>query len=314
MMKPTKTGPSEVDPENVQPITKDQLKDSDKAEFEARMKHYEELCLASYGQTKSGVFKKCPLPTPKQVTFSADPEGLQDMMTKDMHQTMIDQSKVLANTIQNAIIDAHKKGAEGGYLGPTYFQPKQTPLVSQQNQSANTPIDDPKATPSPQAVSYSLDAQPIQNQSGDGKAKDPTITTLVQSVVQDQVLPVYNQYPVMSDQNRRLTGWSFPHDHFEKDISNFFEVVPEEVPEVKYPQSYQATLGGTLGTMHMNEDEVVFVYFNHGSKAFERLKISPAHAHMIILLTVYFGVPSMFITLWFGFDYGTNPPLGTLII
>jgi hypothetical protein len=32
------------------------------------------------------------------------------------------------------------------------------------------------------------------------------------------------------------------------------------------------------------------------------------------LLTVYFGTPSMFITLWFGFDYGTNQPLGTLII
>jgi hypothetical protein len=32
------------------------------------------------------------------------------------------------------------------------------------------------------------------------------------------------------------------------------------------------------------------------------------------LLTVYFGAPSMFITLWFGFDYETNPPLGTLII
>jgi hypothetical protein len=32
------------------------------------------------------------------------------------------------------------------------------------------------------------------------------------------------------------------------------------------------------------------------------------------MLTVYFGTPSMFITLWFGFDYGTNPPIGTLII
>jgi hypothetical protein len=31
------------------------------------------------------------------------------------------------------------------------------------------------------------------------------------------------------------------------------------------------------------------------------------------VLTVYFGTPNMFITLWFGFDYGTNPPLGTLI-
>jgi hypothetical protein len=32
------------------------------------------------------------------------------------------------------------------------------------------------------------------------------------------------------------------------------------------------------------------------------------------VLTVYFGAPSMFITLWVGFDYGTNPPLGTLLI
>jgi hypothetical protein len=32
------------------------------------------------------------------------------------------------------------------------------------------------------------------------------------------------------------------------------------------------------------------------------------------VLTVYFGTPNMFITLWFGFHYGTNPPLGTLII
>jgi hypothetical protein len=32
------------------------------------------------------------------------------------------------------------------------------------------------------------------------------------------------------------------------------------------------------------------------------------------LLTVYFGTPNMFITLSFWFDYGTNTPLGTLII
>jgi hypothetical protein len=32
------------------------------------------------------------------------------------------------------------------------------------------------------------------------------------------------------------------------------------------------------------------------------------------VLTVYFGTPNMFITLWSEFDYGTNPPLGTLII
>jgi hypothetical protein len=97
-----------------------------------------------------------------------------------MHQTMIDQSKVFANTIQNAIIDALKKGAVGGYLGPAYYQPKQTPLVSLQDQSAIPLIDDPtaKVSPSPEAATNSsLDAQPIQNQSGDGKEKDPGVTS-----------------------------------------------------------------------------------------------------------------------------------------
>jgi hypothetical protein len=96
------------------------------------------------------------------------------MMTKVMHQTMIDQSKVFMNTIQNVIIDALKKGVEGGYLGPAYYQPKQTPPMFQQHQSAIPPIDDPtaKASPYPQAAaSSSSDVHPIQNQSGDGKEK-----------------------------------------------------------------------------------------------------------------------------------------------
>jgi hypothetical protein len=99
----------------------------------------------------------------------------------------------------------------------------------------------------------------------------------VQTIVQDQ-----QTYPAMRDQGRRLTWWSLPHDHFEKDTSNFFEIVPEEVPEVKYPQSYQDTFGGTPGTVHINGEGVVFAYFNHGSKALGRVKISPAHAHMVI--------------------------------
>jgi hypothetical protein len=226
------------------------------------------------------------LPTPKQVTFSADPEGLQEMVTKAMHQTMIDQSKVFANTIQNAIIDALKQRAKGGYLGPAYFKPRRTPPMFQQDQSAAPPIDDPtvKVTPSPQAATgSSSDIQPIQNQSGDGKAKDRAVTTLMQTIVQDQMFPVQNQkYHVMRDQDGRLTRWSLPRDHFENYISNFLEPQPEKVPEVKYPQSYQATFGGTLGTVHMNGEGMVFVYFNHGSKAFERVKISPAHAHMVI--------------------------------
>jgi hypothetical protein len=32
------------------------------------------------------------------------------------------------------------------------------------------------------------------------------------------------------------------------------------------------------------------------------------------ILNVYFGAPNMFITLWFGLDYETILPLGTLMI
>jgi hypothetical protein len=40
--------------------------------------------------------------------------------------------------------------------------------------------------------------------------------------------------------------------------------------------------GGTPVTLHLTKEGVEFVYFNHRSKAFERVKISPAHAHMVI--------------------------------
>jgi hypothetical protein len=47
---------------------------------------------------------------------------------------------------------------------------------------------------------------------------------------------------------------------------------------------------------------------------FRRCPTTPTWYSRCQVLMVYFGAPSMFITLWFGFDYGTNPPLGTLII
>jgi hypothetical protein len=49
----------------------------------------------------------------------------------------------------------------------------------------------------------------------------------------------------MRDSDGKLAGWDLPCDHF----------VIDEIPEVKYPQSYQATFGGTLGTAHRLEKE-----------------------------------------------------------
>jgi hypothetical protein len=104
-----------------QPVTKDQLKDADKAKFESHVKRYEELCLASYSQTKSGVIKKNLLPRSQHITFLADPQGLQDM-NKAMYQTMINHSTVLTTTIQNCLIETFKKGTEDGYVGLTYYE------------------------------------------------------------------------------------------------------------------------------------------------------------------------------------------------
>jgi hypothetical protein len=66
----------------------------------------------------------------------------------------------------------------------------------------------------------------------------------------------------MTDQSGKLTGWDFLHNHFETDMSNFFEPPPKEVPEVRYLESYKAMFAGTLGTVHMTKEGVEFVYFN----------------------------------------------------
>jgi hypothetical protein len=51
-----------------------------------------------------------------------------------------------------------------------------------------------------------------------------------------------------------------------------------------------------------------------GARGLERRRVEIEGRKRVTVLTVYFGTPNMFITLWFGFDYETNPPLGTLII
>jgi hypothetical protein len=104
------------------------------------MKNY---ALASYGQTKGIVYKKNHLPAPQHITFSTDPQGLQDMMNKAIHQTIIDQSKVFTNTIQKCLTETLKKGTEEGYVGPTYFQPRRTPLVFPKDKLASLSIDGP---------------------------------------------------------------------------------------------------------------------------------------------------------------------------
>jgi hypothetical protein len=86
-------------------------------------------------------------------------------------------------------------------------------------------------SPSPQinalAPGSSSDSQLIQNQSGDDKAKDPTVTMHViqthstQFNVQDKASSVQNQhqkYPTMKNQDEKLAGWDLPRDYFETNV------------------------------------------------------------------------------------------------
>jgi hypothetical protein len=49
-------------------------------------------------------------------------------------------------------------------------------------------------------------------------------------------------------------------------------------------------------------------------RGFEMGKVDQTLFLLRQVLTVYFCTPNMFITLWFGFVYGTNPPLEILIL
>jgi hypothetical protein len=64
------------------------------------------------------------------------------------------------------------------------------------------------------------------------------------------------------------------------------------------------------------EERISGARFQHlGQKFFyEHLLEDEQDLRVEEMLTVYFGTPNMFITLCFGFDCGTNPPLGTLMI
>jgi hypothetical protein len=105
----------------------------------------------------------------------------------------------------------------------------------------------------------------------------------------------------------------------------------ERVLECNYDSPYRVY--GPLAHVHCNPSLLGYImkvtpwlrvrgvstwYQSHRrSVSFFPLPTAPSHCDSLRrrrLLTVYFGAPSMFITLWFGFDYGTNPPLGTLII
>jgi hypothetical protein len=57
-------------------------------------------------------------------------------------------------------------------------------------------------------------------------------TYSAQSKISGQTFSVQGspQFFPTRDENGKLIGWSLPHNHFDTDISNFFDCPPEEIP------------------------------------------------------------------------------------
>ena len=101
---------SVFDQENVIPVTEANLKDEQKQAIAQAMEEYKLQCLRSFSMNRSGeVIQKDALPTPRQVTFEANPGKLQEMVDSAINRALINQAGVLSNTVFNAVARTFKE-------------------------------------------------------------------------------------------------------------------------------------------------------------------------------------------------------------
>jgi len=122
---------TEFDLENVIPVTEASLKDEQKQAIAKAMEDYKQQCLKAFNINRSGeVIQKEALPTPRQVTFEANPGKLQDMVDSAINHALINQAGVLFNMVFNAVARTFKEGQlPPNYVGPVYHQPG-SPVVT----------------------------------------------------------------------------------------------------------------------------------------------------------------------------------------
>jgi len=130
---------TEFDQENVIPMTEANLNDEQKQAIAKAMEDYKQQCLRSFSINRSGeVIQKEALPTPRQVTFEANPGKLQDMVDNAINCALINQAGVLSNTVFNAVARTFKEGQlPPNYVGPVYHQ-QGSPVVTAPSAGAAT--------------------------------------------------------------------------------------------------------------------------------------------------------------------------------
>jgi len=122
---------SVFDLENVIPVTEANLKDEQKQAIAKAMEDYKQQCLKSFSINRSGeVILKEALPTPRQVTFEANPGKLQDKVDSAINRALINQAGVLSNTVFNVVARTFKEEQlPPNYVGPSHHQPG-SPVVT----------------------------------------------------------------------------------------------------------------------------------------------------------------------------------------
>ena len=116
---------SDFDLDNVIPVTEANLKEEHKQAIAKAMEDYKQQCLKSFSINRSGeVNQKDALPAPRQVTFEANPDKLQEMVDSAINRALINQAGVLSNTVFNAVARTFKEGQLPlDYVGPSHHQP-----------------------------------------------------------------------------------------------------------------------------------------------------------------------------------------------
>jgi len=72
---------TDFDLENVIPVREASLRDEQKQAMAKAMEEYKQQCLKSFSINRSSdVIQKEALPAPRQITFEANPDKLQDMV------------------------------------------------------------------------------------------------------------------------------------------------------------------------------------------------------------------------------------------
>jgi len=199
---------TDFDLENVIPVTEANLRDEQKQAMAKAMEEYKQQCLKSFSINRSGeVIQKEALPTPRQITFEANPGKLQDMVDNAINRALINQAGVLSNTVFNAMARTfEQRQLPPNYVGPAYHQPGSSLVTAP---SAITAVVGTEAT-SPPSILGITNAQstPMTTSPSTSDGQIKLATDLLASAVSGSVPPNWWSYGMPPDLMAKSPGTS----------------------------------------------------------------------------------------------------------